>query len=132
MRALEVLLPAKLVCVLAFSVTIMMMPTPSVAFTLQHQSISPIVGSTPINNARRHSTNKALQKNSPSSRLLLLSSPPSSNLSSSISMSSSNNDNNNDNFDGEGFANYLAPYALALFASIAVTAGFVKFVLMDY
>lgn len=37
-----------------------------------------------------------------------------------------------DNFDGKGLANYLGPYALALVASIAVTAGFVKFVLMDY
>lgn len=37
-----------------------------------------------------------------------------------------------ENFDGEGFANYLAPYAVALLASIAVTGGFVKFVLMDY
>lgn len=38
----------------------------------------------------------------------------------------------NDNFDGEGFSNYLGPYALALVVSLAVTAGFVKFVLMDY
>jgi hypothetical protein len=37
-----------------------------------------------------------------------------------------------DNFDGQGFTNYLAPYILAFFASIAITAGFVKFVLMDY
>lgn len=37
-----------------------------------------------------------------------------------------------DNFDGKGFANYLAPYAAAVVASIAVTAAFVKFVLMDY
>jgi hypothetical protein len=37
-----------------------------------------------------------------------------------------------DNFDGEGFANYLGPYIVTLIASIAVTAGFVKFVLMDY
>lgn len=36
------------------------------------------------------------------------------------------------NFDGEGFAGYLAPYALAMVASIAVTAAFVKFVLLDY
>jgi hypothetical protein len=35
-------------------------------------------------------------------------------------------------FDGEGFANYLAPYALALVGSIAVTAAFLKFVLLDY
>lgn len=35
-------------------------------------------------------------------------------------------------FDGQGFANYLAPYALALVGSIAVTALFVKFVLLDY
>ena len=35
-------------------------------------------------------------------------------------------------FDGRGFANYLAPYALALVGSIAVTALFVKFVLLDY
>eukprot|EP00970_Alexandrium_tamarense_P004520 scaffold759_cov290-Alexandrium_tamarense.AAC.56 len=38
----------------------------------------------------------------------------------------------NDNFDGEGFSNYLGPYALALVVSLAVTAGFVKFVLIDY
>jgi len=37
-----------------------------------------------------------------------------------------------DNFDGKGFAGYLAPYALALVGSIAVTAAFVKFVLLDY
>jgi len=37
-----------------------------------------------------------------------------------------------DKFDGKGFANYLGPYALALVGSIAVTAAFVKFVLMDY
>jgi hypothetical protein len=34
-------------------------------------------------------------------------------------------------FDGAGFANYLAPYALTLVASIAVTAAFLKFVLLD-
>lgn len=38
----------------------------------------------------------------------------------------------NDNFDGKGLANYLAPYALTFLISIAVTAGFVKYVLMDY
>ena len=37
-----------------------------------------------------------------------------------------------DNFDGKGFAGYLAPYALALVGSVAVTAAFVKFVLLDY
>ena len=42
------------------------------------------------------------------------------------------NDDLEDNFDGKGFANYLGPYALALMASIAVTAAFVKFVLLDY
>jgi hypothetical protein len=35
-------------------------------------------------------------------------------------------------FDGEGFANYLGPYVLAFVAAIALTAAFVKFVLMDY
>mmetsp|Transcript_37957 Transcript_37957/g.82570 ORF Transcript_37957/g.82570 Transcript_37957/m.82570 type:complete len:83 (-) Transcript_37957:63-311(-) len=35
-------------------------------------------------------------------------------------------------FDGKGFAGYLGPYALALFASIGVTWAFVKFVLLDY
>lgn len=35
-------------------------------------------------------------------------------------------------FDGEGFTGYLAPYALALLASVAVTAAFFKFVLLDY
>mmetsp|Transcript_27097 Transcript_27097/g.31541 ORF Transcript_27097/g.31541 Transcript_27097/m.31541 type:complete len:123 (-) Transcript_27097:113-481(-) len=37
-----------------------------------------------------------------------------------------------DNFDGQGFANYLGPYLIALVASIAVTAGFFNFILMDY
>lgn len=36
------------------------------------------------------------------------------------------------NFDGKGFAGYLAPYVLAVVASIGVTAAFVKFVLLDY
>eukprot|EP00525_Craspedostauros_australis_P006291 CAMPEP_0198121376 /NCGR_PEP_ID=MMETSP1442-20131203/31920_1 /TAXON_ID= /ORGANISM="Craspedostauros australis, Strain CCMP3328" /LENGTH=111 /DNA_ID=CAMNT_0043780165 /DNA_START=110 /DNA_END=445 /DNA_ORIENTATION=- len=35
-------------------------------------------------------------------------------------------------FDGKGFAGYLAPYALTLVLSVAATAAFVKFVLMDY
>lgn len=38
----------------------------------------------------------------------------------------------NDSFDGQGFANYLAPYALAVIASIVVTGLFIKFVLLDY
>ena len=37
-----------------------------------------------------------------------------------------------DNFDASGFGGYLAPYALALVASVAVTGAFVKFVLLDY
>jgi hypothetical protein len=37
-----------------------------------------------------------------------------------------------DSFDGAGFANYLAPYALALLASVLVTLAFFKFVLLDY
>lgn len=37
-----------------------------------------------------------------------------------------------DNFDGKGFAGYLGPYAVAFVGSIAVTLGFIKFVLMDY
>ena len=37
-----------------------------------------------------------------------------------------------DKFDGKGFAGYLATYAVALLGSIAVTAAFVKFVLLDY
>lgn len=44
----------------------------------------------------------------------------------------SGSDAQKSNFDGEGFAGYLAPYALAAVASIAVTAAFVKFVLLDY
>lgn len=39
---------------------------------------------------------------------------------------------NASNFDGEGFANYLAPYALAAVGSILITGLFVKFVLLDY
>ena len=37
-----------------------------------------------------------------------------------------------DNFDANGFGNYLAPYALAILASVGVTFAFVKFVLLDY
>ena len=36
------------------------------------------------------------------------------------------------NFDGKGFAGYLAPYAAALLVSLGVTAAFLKFVLLDY
>ena len=35
------------------------------------------------------------------------------------------------NFDANGFASYLGPYLLAFIASIAVTAGFFKYVLLD-
>ena len=41
-------------------------------------------------------------------------------------------DNDVGNFDARGFGSYLAPYALALFASVGVTYAFVKFVLLDY
>ena len=41
-------------------------------------------------------------------------------------------DDDVDNFDAKGFGSYLAPYALALFASMGVTYAFVKFVLLDY
>ena len=41
-------------------------------------------------------------------------------------------DNDVGNFDAKGFGSYLAPYALALFASVGVTYAFVKFVLLDY
>ncbi len=37
-----------------------------------------------------------------------------------------------ENFDAKGFGNYLAPYAAAVFCSIAMTAAFLKFVLLDY
>jgi len=51
-------------------------------------------------------------------------------------VAAANNENDTpdtgDNFDGKGFAGYLAPYIGALFVSIAVTATFVKFVLLDY
>ena len=46
--------------------------------------------------------------------------------------SNDDNDNEMDNFDAQGFGSYLAPYALALFASVGVTYAFVKFVLLDY
>lgn len=36
------------------------------------------------------------------------------------------------NFDGEGFANYLLPYAAALIGSLLATAAVFKFVLLDY
>jgi hypothetical protein len=35
-------------------------------------------------------------------------------------------------FDTLGFASYLAPYALAAVVSLAVTAAFIKLVLMSY
>eukprot|EP00957_Ditylum_brightwellii_P004472 340037-Ditylum_brightwellii.AAC.1 len=41
-------------------------------------------------------------------------------------------DQNMDRMDLDGFTNYLAPYAIALLGSLAVTAAFFKFVLMDY
>lgn len=37
-----------------------------------------------------------------------------------------------ENFDAGGFVGYLVPYAAAAFCSVAVTAAFVKFVLLDY
>jgi len=37
-----------------------------------------------------------------------------------------------DNFDGEGFAKYLLPYAVALIGSVLATAAMFKFVLLDY
>mmetsp|Transcript_310 Transcript_310/g.323 ORF Transcript_310/g.323 Transcript_310/m.323 type:complete len:124 (-) Transcript_310:27-398(-) len=54
-----------------------------------------------------------------------------------LSNNADNNENDDDTsmsngFDGEGFAGYLAPYALALIGSIVVTGAFFKFVLMDY
>jgi len=56
--------------------------------------------------------------------------------SSATALWSNKNDNDDDdavdNFDGQGFATYLAPYALALLASIGVTFAFVKYVLMDF
>jgi hypothetical protein len=58
---------------------------------------------------------------------------------SSYPLQLSDDDNNNgddsdlnDNFDGDGFANYLAPYALAAVSAIVATGAFFKFVLMDY
>jgi hypothetical protein len=48
------------------------------------------------------------------------------------SVSSSSAELEDSSFDGEGFANYLAPYALAAVGSILVTGAFVKFVLLDY
>ena len=44
----------------------------------------------------------------------------------------STSDEELDNFDGAGFAGYLAPYALALLASIAVTFGFMSWLLQGY
>jgi len=37
-----------------------------------------------------------------------------------------------DRMDLDGFQNYIAPYAIAFLSSLAVTAAFAKFVLMDY
>ena len=42
------------------------------------------------------------------------------------------NVNETNNFDGEGFAKYLLPYAAALIGSILATAAVFKFVLLDY
>lgn len=42
------------------------------------------------------------------------------------------NSNGKEGFDALGFAGYLAPYALTLLLSIAVTGAFFKFVMMDY
>jgi hypothetical protein len=63
---------------------------------------------------------------------------PSSQFSASYPLQLSGNNNNgdgsdlDDNFDGDGFANYLAPYALAAIAAIVATGAFFNFVLMDY
>jgi hypothetical protein len=66
---------------------------------------------------------------------------PSSQFSKSYPLQLSDDNNNdegndssdiNDNFDGDGFANYLAPYALAVVSAIVATGAFFKFVLMDY
>eukprot|EP00550_Attheya_septentrionalis_P003337 CAMPEP_0198290414 /NCGR_PEP_ID=MMETSP1449-20131203/8298_1 /TAXON_ID=420275 /ORGANISM="Attheya septentrionalis, Strain CCMP2084" /LENGTH=94 /DNA_ID=CAMNT_0043988919 /DNA_START=229 /DNA_END=513 /DNA_ORIENTATION=- len=46
------------------------------------------------------------------------------------SMVPSNSKDLVERFDGDGFVGYLAPYALALLASVAITAAFFKFVLM--
>lgn len=43
-----------------------------------------------------------------------------------------NNSDINNKFDGDGFANYLAPYALAAVSAIVATGAFFKFVLMNY
>jgi hypothetical protein len=73
-----------------------------------------------------------------------LKSPPQRNDARLFRLHLSENENENDaqendesvsakgDFDGKGFANYLAPYALALVGSIAVTVAFFKFVLLDY
>ena len=37
-----------------------------------------------------------------------------------------------DNFDGKGFAGYLAPYAIAVILGLGATGAFFKFVLLDY
>ncbi|VEU44821.1 unnamed protein product [Pseudo-nitzschia multistriata] len=37
-----------------------------------------------------------------------------------------------DGFDGEGFAKYLLPYAVALVGSVLATAALFRFVLLDY
>lgn len=42
------------------------------------------------------------------------------------------NASSNEKFDAMGFASYLAPYALAVVVSLAVTAAFIKLVLMSY
>ena len=47
-------------------------------------------------------------------------------------MVSTSNDEAKDNFDGAGFAGYLAPYALALLASVGVTFGFMSWLLQGY
>ena len=49
-----------------------------------------------------------------------------------LEMTDANDESEADRMDLAGFAGYLAPYALALAASIGVTAAFFKFVLLDY
>lgn len=48
------------------------------------------------------------------------------------SKSNNNSVSGSGGFDQEGFANYLAPYAVALLGAALVTAAFFKFVLLDY
>jgi len=79
-----------------------------------------------------YSVFNTLRKRRRNNRILFSEKNKDTEVSQSQEMNPDDDDDNNKNFDAKGFASYLVPYALTLVISIAVTAAFVKFVLMDY